>query len=147
MHLSSPGYSEEWRTEADKRGLWHLKTAPDAIPHLVSKKNLELFSKHGVLTESSLRAREDIMYHDYMETILLETTTLLEMMYTGVIPALIGDINQGKTVRVPFFVGTLCMALDSNLIVVFGVCPAGQLWIQGSGRLCEQQGQAVGRHP
>jgi len=92
------GYSEEWRQEADKRGLWHLRTAPDAIAKLITPKNLELFSKYGILTEASLRAREDIMYSDYIETILLETTTLLEMMYTGIVPAMMGDITTGRAV-------------------------------------------------
>lgn len=38
------------------------------------------------------------MYSDYIETILLETTTLLEMMYTGIVPAMMGDITTGRAV-------------------------------------------------
>jgi len=64
----------------------------------VSKKNIDLFTKHGVLTESSLRAREDIMYKDYIETIMLETTTLLEMIYSWVAPGIISDVTAGKAV-------------------------------------------------
>ena len=34
------GYSDEWVKEAEKRGLYNLKTTPDALPHLVAKKNV-----------------------------------------------------------------------------------------------------------
>jgi len=90
------GYSEEWRAEADKRGLWNLKTAPDAIAQVDSKKNVALFSRHKVFSERGLQARKSIMYGDYIETILLETTTMLEMLYSNVIPACLEDVQRTK---------------------------------------------------
>jgi glutamine synthetase len=33
------GYSDEWIKEAEKRGLYNLKSLPDAMPHLLSEKN------------------------------------------------------------------------------------------------------------
>ena len=41
-------YSEEWVSEAERRGLPNLKTAVDAIPALIEKKNIELFKRTGV---------------------------------------------------------------------------------------------------
>ena len=49
------GYSEEWQAEAKSRGLLNLKTTPDVIPHMTSKKNKELFAKFKVFTEAGTR--------------------------------------------------------------------------------------------
>ena len=47
-------YSNDWVKEAEKRGLLNLKTTPDALPSFVNSKNVELFTKHHVLSETEL---------------------------------------------------------------------------------------------
>ena len=43
------GYSEEWEQEAERRGLFNLKSTVDALPVLLSEKNVALFELFGVL--------------------------------------------------------------------------------------------------
>lgn len=47
------GYTDEWLAEAKKRGLPNLKSTPEALPHLIAEKNIELFTKHHVLTKKN----------------------------------------------------------------------------------------------
>ena len=48
------GYTDEWVEEAEKRGLYNLKTTPDALPHFIAEKNIALFTKHGIFTKEEL---------------------------------------------------------------------------------------------
>ena len=50
-------YSEEWVKEAEKRGLLNLKTTVDALPHYIEPKNIKLFTKHKIFTESEMYSR------------------------------------------------------------------------------------------
>ena len=44
------GYTDEWIKEAEKRGLFNLKSTPDALPQWIADKNIELFTKYHIFT-------------------------------------------------------------------------------------------------
>ncbi len=48
------GYTDEWLAEAEKRGLPNFKSTPEALPHFIDEKNIELFTKHEVFTKEEL---------------------------------------------------------------------------------------------
>ena len=81
------GYTDEWVKEAEKRGLYNLKTTPDALPHFIAEKNIELFTKHGIFTREELFSRYDIWLENYYKTINIESNTLAEMIQKQVIPS------------------------------------------------------------
>jgi len=80
-------YAEEWVTEAQKRGLSNLKTTIDALPEFVSKKNIELFTKHHVLSETEIHSRYDILLDSYCKTLHIEALTMVDMVKALIIPA------------------------------------------------------------
>ena len=79
------GYTDEWVEEAEKRGLYNLKTTPDALPHFIAEKNIELFTKHGIFTKEELFSRYEIWLENYYKTINIESNTLAEMIQKQVI--------------------------------------------------------------
>ncbi|MCR4726887.1 MAG: glutamine synthetase III [Clostridia bacterium] len=81
------GYDDEWIKEAESRGLMNLKTTPDALPYYVSEKNLALFKKQGVFTETEARARYEIALENYCKVIHIEALTALNMLKTDILPA------------------------------------------------------------
>ena len=81
------GYTDEWVEEAEKRGLYNLKTTPDALPHFIDEKNIELFTKHGIFTKEELFSRYEIWLENYYKTINIESNTLAEMIQKQVIPS------------------------------------------------------------
>ena len=81
------GYTDEWVEEAKKRGLYNLKTTPDALPHFIAEKNIELFTKHGIFTKEELFSRYEIWLENYYKTINIESNTLAEMIQKQVIPS------------------------------------------------------------
>ncbi len=74
------GYTDAWVEEAEKRGLYNLKSLPEAMPQFKAQKNKELFEKHHVYTEVEIDARYEIYLENYSKTIRIEALTMLEMV-------------------------------------------------------------------
>ncbi len=85
--FNGDGYSEEWQAEAEKRGLLNLRSTVDALPLLKSEKNIKLFEKHGVFSESEINSRVDIILENYTKILHIEALTLIDMMNREVVPA------------------------------------------------------------
>lgn len=83
------GYSDEWVIEAEKRGLPNIKSTVEAIKALVNPKNIEVMSKHGVLTDVEMHSRYEINLENYIKTVNIEALTALEMVKRDIIPAVI----------------------------------------------------------
>lgn len=81
------GYSEEWVKEAEKRGLTNLKSTVDALPAFVSKKAIDVFTKHSVLTEQELYSRYDIQLENYYKVIDIEALTMDAMVKKNIMAA------------------------------------------------------------
>lgn len=81
------GYSDEWVEEAERRGLYNLKTTPDAMPYFVTQKSIDLFTKQEVFTEVEVKTRGEIMMEDYNNTLHFEMLTMLEMAKQEILPA------------------------------------------------------------
>lgn len=88
------GYTDEWVEEAEKRGLYNLKTTPDALPHFIDEKNVELFTKHGIFTKEELFSRYEIWLENYYKTINIESNTLAEMIQKQVIPSVFTYVEK-----------------------------------------------------
>ena len=83
------GYSEEWVKEATEiRGLSNLKTTPDAMPHLLDKKNMDMLMSHKVFTETELHSRCEIMLENYCKTVNIEGHTMVDMVRKNYLPAI-----------------------------------------------------------
>lgn len=87
-------YSDEWVEEAERRGLLNLKTTPDALPAFVAPKNLELFTKHHVFSETEQHSRYEILLENYSKTIHIEALTSIDMFKKNIIPAVLGYQNE-----------------------------------------------------
>ena len=74
------GYTEEWVEEASRRGLANLVSLPDAMPHFISEKSLELFTKHKIFTKEEVLSRYEILLENYAKTVHIEALTLMEMV-------------------------------------------------------------------
>jgi len=80
-------YSDDWVTEASKRGLSNLKNTVDALPAYISKKSIELFTQHSVLTEQEIHSRYEILREGYCKIINIEALTMVDMVKGEVVPA------------------------------------------------------------
>lgn len=82
------GYDDSWIKEAtEKRGLMNLRTTPDAIPHILDRKNVEMLTSHGVFSEAEIKSRYEITLDNYCKTVLIEANTMVDMAATQIAPA------------------------------------------------------------
>ena len=84
------GYDDAWVQEAERRGLLNLKTTPDCVPYYVCPKNIELFTRHRIYTETELRARYEIKLSSYCKVLHIEALTMLDMTQKDILPAVSG---------------------------------------------------------
>ncbi len=82
-------YSEEWRREAESRGLPHIDNSVDAAAALIRSKNVDLFERHGVFSRKELESRYEIRLESYVKTVNIEANTMIEMTRRLIIPAVV----------------------------------------------------------
>ena len=111
-------YSEEWRAEAKRRGLADLASTPDALAHFLDRKNVDLFTKHGIFTKEEMESRLEILSENYCKTINIEALTMSDMAHKQLIPA-VGDYAAalGKTYKaVSLCPGAPCRRVSDTLV-------------------------------
>ncbi len=107
--FSGNSYSPEWEKEAAKRGLSNFKTAPEAYEHFTDEKNVKLFTKFGVMSETEMRSRREIFFENYRKVKNIEARTMLEMTIRDIIPA------------VSKYIGELAEAVNRKKLAVVGI--------------------------
>ena len=85
--FNGDNYSDEWVAEAEKRGLCNYKSLPEAMEHYIDQKNIELFAKNGIVTETEMHARYEIELEQYSKLLNIEALTMLEMAKKSIAPA------------------------------------------------------------
>jgi glutamine synthetase len=80
-------YAPDWREEAARRGLLHLRTTAEALARLTTADNIALFERHQVLTDAELRSRQEILLTHYSKVIHIEALTMLDMARQAMLPA------------------------------------------------------------
>jgi len=83
------GYSEEWRREAERRGLPIFRGAWEAILEFASPGGLELFAGHGVFARDEIESRCVIYLEKYSKQVNIEAGVMVEMATRSVFPAAI----------------------------------------------------------
>ena len=94
--FSGNSYSPEWEAEAKERGLSNFKSSPDAYAHFTDEKNIRLFGKFGVMSETEMRSRREIFFSSYRKIKNIEARTMLEMTVRDIIPAVskyVGELS------------------------------------------------------
>ena len=87
-------YSEEWAAEAAKRGLNNVRTTPYALDFWMVKENVDVFARHGVLSEREMEARHDIFNHNYLLKVQIEGRLIGELCVNNIIPVAIQYQNN-----------------------------------------------------
>jgi glutamine synthetase len=100
-------YAEEWHTEAEKRGLYNLRSTPEALPWLVDKSTVALFKKHGVLSKRELESRYEVFLEQYAVVINIEAETAASIARTQILPAAVRNLAELQAVGLDELAGEL----------------------------------------
>lgn len=95
-------YSEEWRLEAERRGLANLSCMVEAVPAFLDTKNVDMFARTKVFTPGECHSRYEVLMEHYAKTIRIDAQTMLEMVDRGIVPATVEFL--GKVARANYYV-------------------------------------------
>ncbi len=126
--FNGDNYTEDWRKEAESRGLPNLTNTPDALKVIVEDATIALFEKHGVLSKKELESRYEIYLEAYEQAIEIESRCAVTMARTMITPGAIayqkdlaenisaveavgvGDVSANREL-----LGALCVDTDKLL--------------------------------
>jgi glutamine synthetase len=89
IRFEGDGYSDEWVKEAAKRKLGNIKNMPRALDSYLSKKSLELFEKHEVLSHKEVEARNEIRLESYIKRVQIEARVMGDIAMNHIVPTAI----------------------------------------------------------
>ena len=81
------GYSDEWKAEAEKRGLSNNNSTAKCLSTYISQKNIDLVTKHGIFNETEFLARHEIHLESYCKNVNIEALTAIDMVLHQILPA------------------------------------------------------------
>jgi len=87
IRFDGNGYSEEWKTEAEKRGLDCETSVPVVIDRYLSDSSINMFERTGVLTHAELQSRCEVKWETYVKKLQIESRVMGDLVVNHVLPA------------------------------------------------------------
>ncbi|MDR2604122.1 MAG: glutamine synthetase III [Desulfovibrio sp.] len=79
-------YAREWKEEAVRRGLPDMSGTVEVLEHYSDPQVMDVFMRHGVLSERELLARQEILLDGYSRTIAVEAGLTARIGRTSILP-------------------------------------------------------------
>ena len=114
------GYDEAWLAEAARRGLENLPTTADCLPCYVRQKNIDLFEKYGVYSETEMRSRYEIYLQNYAKVLHIEAHTMVSMTQKDIVPAALRygrELAETLIAKRAALPGVTCAATEERLLM------------------------------
>jgi glutamine synthetase len=96
--FSGNNYSDQWVVEASKRGLPNLKNTIEALDTLKNAEDTSFLADFNILSTDEITTRYNILLENYVDSNLIEFSTLLEMVHAFVIPSIEKQLIQSYSV-------------------------------------------------
>ena len=87
IRFDGNGYSDEWKEEAQKRGLDCETSVPLIIDQYLSESAVKMFSTTGVLSPAELESRCEVKWENYSLKLQIESRVLGDLVINHVLPA------------------------------------------------------------
>jgi glutamine synthetase len=85
--FNGDNYDPAMQDMLTESGVWRIDSGVEAISRLTAPKNVALFEKMGVLTETECVARQDILHDHYTGTVEMEALCLIDLLNQHIIPS------------------------------------------------------------
>jgi glutamine synthetase len=87
IRFEGNNYSEDWVSEAERRGIPNLRKTPEALAELTKPKSKAMLARMGIFTEAEVVSRFHVRTERYVKNLLIEIDTLCSMVETQILPA------------------------------------------------------------
>lgn len=101
IRFDGNGYSDEWKREANERGLDCETSVPLILDNYVSEKSVRMFESTNVFTRKELESRTEVYMEIYTKKVQIEGRVLGNLAFNHIIPAAskYQDILLGKLTK------------------------------------------------
>lgn len=87
IHFDGNGYSEEWKTEAAKRGLDTETSVPLMYDAYLTESSIKMFEATEVFSSVELMARNEVKWEMYTKKVQIEARVLGDLALNHILPA------------------------------------------------------------
>ncbi len=89
IRFDGNGYSEEWKQEAERRGLDCETSCPLIFDNYLKPESIKMFESTGVMNSKELMARNEVKWEMYTKKIQIEARVLGDLVMNHVVPVAI----------------------------------------------------------
>ncbi len=114
IHFEGNGYSDEWKQEAERRGLDVETSAPRMFMQYLAPSSIEMFQKMGVLNEAELEARTEIKLETYTKKVQIEARIFGDLCLNHIIP--VATRYQSQLIDNVHKVGEIFSAEEAHIV-------------------------------
>ena len=86
IRFDGNSYSDEWRREAERRGLDTETSCPIIFERYLDDDSIRMFESLGVMTRKELEARNEVKWNTYTKKIQIEARVLGDLSLNHIIP-------------------------------------------------------------
>ena len=89
IRFDGNGYSEEWKEEAERRGLDCESSVPLQYDAYLKPEVVRMFEETGVLSRKELEARNEVKWEVYIKKVQIEARVLGDLSMNHIIPVVL----------------------------------------------------------
>ncbi|MBP1629708.1 MAG: L-glutamine synthetase [Bacteroidetes bacterium] len=86
IRFEGDGYSDNWKLEAQKRGLSNINSVPEAILKYETKSSKEVLIGENIFNERELKSRIEVELEKYVKKIQIESRVLGDLTINHIVP-------------------------------------------------------------
>ena len=86
IRFDGNGYSDEWKAEAERRGLDCETSCPVIFDNYLKPESVAMFEKTGVMTKVEREARNEVKWETYTKKIQIEARVLGDLAMNHIVP-------------------------------------------------------------
>ncbi len=86
IHFDGNGYSDDWKIEAELRGLDCESSVPLIYDRMLSDTSVELYEDMGIMTKAELHARAEVNWEIYTKKIQIEARVMGDLAMNHILP-------------------------------------------------------------
>jgi glutamine synthetase len=89
IRFEGDGYCEEWKIEAEKRGLHNIVSVPDTLKLYQSPNGKDVLVSSGIFSQKELDSRVDVEYEKFIKKTQIQARVLGDLAINHILPTAI----------------------------------------------------------
>ncbi|HRT90412.1 MAG TPA: glutamine synthetase III [Bacteroidales bacterium] len=86
IRFEGDGYSEEWKKEAQKRGLHMITSVPDTLKLYLTPEARSVLIDGGIFSERELESRVEVEYEKFIKKVQIQARVLGDLALNHIVP-------------------------------------------------------------